>query len=309
MKRAFAKLGEDIKEVKTICTTTQNEVKTISEEVIKLKQENEENREDIEWLVNENRELKTRLDELEQYGMKYNLIINGVPTKENENVREIIVRMAEKLNVTVQGYDIAAAHRLPSRRNKETDPIIVRFNNMDIRNQLIRQTKREKPEGKKFGFEPSLPIYVDEHLSTETKKIWTTAREMEKEGIIFKAIIREGKVKVKRRETSQIVRITGIDQLQYLKEVFANGSKEREQESQAEAVNVTNGTKRSVDDRSPGNKGEEGKVMKIRNTCGKALEANRKNSRGFGGGRGGNGRGSGPRMQGTLDRHFWSNKT
>ncbi len=83
--------------------------------------------EKMEQYGDENRQMKEKLDELEQYSGKSNLIINGISFKKDENLREIVKNVAEKLKVTVNEYYIAVAHHLLAR--KGIPPIIAKFNN------------------------------------------------------------------------------------------------------------------------------------------------------------------------------------
>ena len=91
-----------------------------------------------------NEELK--VDELEQYDRRQNLIFEGVPQFQNENVTEIILSLASKLNVNLTANDISIAHRLPVKRprlksesnvtNRRHPGIIVRFISRQKRNEM-----------------------------------------------------------------------------------------------------------------------------------------------------------------------------
>lgn len=66
-KTKFTQLLKDVSEIKTICTDTKTKLERITEEVA-------ENQRNIDRLKGENADTK-RLDELEQYSRKYNVII------------------------------------------------------------------------------------------------------------------------------------------------------------------------------------------------------------------------------------------
>ena len=84
------------------------------------------------------------LEQLAQYGRLENLEIHGVPMTENENTKQIVMKVAEELKVRLTENDISTSHRLFSstqlqrsqNQNSENQsnaplPIIVRFSNRD----------------------------------------------------------------------------------------------------------------------------------------------------------------------------------
>ena len=99
-----------------------------------------------------NEELK--VDELEQYNRRQNLIFEGVPQFQNENVTEIILSLASKLDVNLTANDISIAHRLPVKRprlnsesnvtNRRHPGIIVRFISRQKRNEMYSNRIKAK---------------------------------------------------------------------------------------------------------------------------------------------------------------------
>ena len=99
-----------------------------------------------------NEELK--VDELEQYNRRQNLIFEGVPQFQNENVTEIILSLASKLDVNVTANDISIAHRLPVKRprlnsesnvtNRRHPGIIVCFISRQKRNEMYLNRMKAK---------------------------------------------------------------------------------------------------------------------------------------------------------------------
>lgn len=56
---------------------------------------------DIERLSFEHQKLKYQIKETEQYSKKNNVIINDIPRRKNENLKETISKIAEKLNTSL----------------------------------------------------------------------------------------------------------------------------------------------------------------------------------------------------------------
>ncbi len=111
-------------------------------------------------MKNENWELKRKVYEIDKYSKK-NVIINGVPLTEEENLKEIIKNKAPKLEVENQDYHICALHCSPSKQ--KFPPIIMRLNSFDVRRDLVRNSKK-RLNGNAIGIGPQ-PIFIEEHLS------------------------------------------------------------------------------------------------------------------------------------------------
>ena len=126
---------QDIKEIKETVTTTASKINTLSTKVENIETENAVLKVKIEALTIQNQTLNSVVNELHQYSRKNNVIINGVPVTENEDMRKVANEVASALNVTLQEYDICAVHRLPSRPDK-IPAIVLRLNTGDIKNLI-----------------------------------------------------------------------------------------------------------------------------------------------------------------------------
>ena len=88
--------------------------------------------------------IKTELDDLEQYGRRNNLRINGIPEKADENTTELVKTLAnDKLGVSLDDRDFDRSHRVgkPGARPR---PILVKFTNYTARNLVIKQRRKLK---------------------------------------------------------------------------------------------------------------------------------------------------------------------
>jgi len=144
----------------------------------------------------------------------------------------------------------------PPQRNQGTPPIIVRFKNSEAGKYLLIKAKTVRPDGSLFGFKPSLPIFFDDHLSRETRKLWLEARKTQSEGIVFRVTLHDGKIKVRKMEMSQPIRITSSEESQYIKE--QSGSRA----AGCNNSSTPNRFKRNLDVRSPEANGLTGNALK-----------------------------------------------
>ena len=139
----------------------------------------------VRTLANENAvnlELE-KLDNLEQYGRRNNLEIEGVPPNSNENVDEIVVEVAKLIGVEIKQDDISVAHRLPEKnkvhnsdsRSVRTKPptIIARFVGRGTRNAIYKRRSAAR-NVKDFSIANARSVYVDENLTQRKKLFWLT---------------------------------------------------------------------------------------------------------------------------------------
>lgn len=136
-RRHFANLIADVKPIKATASET-GAIKAMVEEsriginnlsscIEGLKNENkilkkemDEKKHAFEALNNENAEINYRLNELEQYRRKYyNVIIHDVQENEEENITEVVQKVARQPQVEIHEHDICAANRLRTKKGNE----------------------------------------------------------------------------------------------------------------------------------------------------------------------------------------------
>ncbi len=139
------------------------------------------------------------------------MIINGIPQTEEENLKEALKNIAQKLEVEIQDYHICALHRLPSKQ--KIPRTLVRLNNSDVRRDLVRNSKKKRLNGIAFGISPQ-PIFVDKHLSRESVELLEHARKIRDDSKIKYAWYHEGKVLIREKESSLAIKISDVTQLQ-----------------------------------------------------------------------------------------------
>jgi len=85
-------------------------------------------------------DLQMRLNHAEQYTRRDSLEIRDVPYTANEDVEEIVRKVAQNLNVPLTNSDISIAHRLKAKRGF-TPGIIVKFTSRKAKNSIIDKKK------------------------------------------------------------------------------------------------------------------------------------------------------------------------
>ena len=107
-----------------------------------------------------------------------------------ENCKNVVIEICKELHLWLPEMSISTAHRLKQHPDQiGRPPIIVKFVSRDIRNDVyqLRHQIKEKKHWRLFGMQQ---LYINEHLSPETKKlVYKTkvfSREMERiEGKMF----------------------------------------------------------------------------------------------------------------------------
>uniref|UniRef100_A0A8D8Z3K0 FP protein C-terminal domain-containing protein n=2 Tax=Cacopsylla melanoneura TaxID=428564 RepID=A0A8D8Z3K0_9HEMI len=176
----------------------------------------------------ENRELKIRVNDLEQYSRRSNIQINNIPSSSEESVETIVCEMGQAIGVPINfGVDIQAAHRVPTQ-GSSAKPIIVKFTNRQLRNRFIVEAKKSKPTCAKLDctknllFASNTKIYVNDHLSPENKKLLFEARNCVRNKSAKSAWSKDGKIFIKRNETAAPVTIRDIQDLQTFQSSFSS---------------------------------------------------------------------------------------
>lgn len=222
LKKALIDLGlvKDISEIKSMCRETNKKLDDTNEKLDKavievdlLKAENEQIKGELRQVKSKNVELQLRIEELDQYGRKNDVIVRNIPEAEEENLKKIITSAAEKLNVSIREWDIVVVHRLPTKSGIK--PIIARFLCYDKKRELLKAFKTMKPNGIAIGIDTTLPIYMDDHLSKETRALWNDVRDMVDEGYFYSAKCFDGTIKVKQKQEEPATVLKGKNLLAY----------------------------------------------------------------------------------------------
>uniref|UniRef100_A0A147BAN2 Putative crack-1 is transposable element n=1 Tax=Ixodes ricinus TaxID=34613 RepID=A0A147BAN2_IXORI len=192
MEMLGSQYDEILKKVKTQEDTTLELNKKMS------KTESEMSKQEMEI-----RELKTTVDNMEQYSRRKNVEIHGIQKEENENLLEMIQCLANKLQLPVPATeDVEAVHRLSAREGK-IPPIIVRFNERSARDQWL--TKRVALRQEK--------IFINENLTKSVRELLWSARQWAKEKNYKFVWVKNGKIFVRQSEHRAVIRINRQEDL------------------------------------------------------------------------------------------------
>lgn len=151
--------------------------------------------------------LENKINKLDQYQRKNNFELTNIVETKDEVLEDIVVRVAEKMEINLQKDDIDAVHRLPARKGKVANVIV----------QLVSRRKRDEFITKKKNFNitnndisgngNNTKVYVNENLSPHYKQLlWKTKEKARDKNYAF-VWFANGKILVRKEVNAAIIRV------------------------------------------------------------------------------------------------------
>ncbi|CAG9825656.1 unnamed protein product [Phaedon cochleariae] len=175
----------------------------------------------IEKLSKENADLKvmvgqltTRIDNIEQQARLNNIEIQGVPEKSNENIIQILEHIGQHIQCTISPSNVNSTHRVAhSTQSEKPKSIIVKFHSKVKRDEILAAAKIKRLSYSDKS-QPGLVIenisrglFINEHLTTNTKLLLKKAKDMSKSNNYKFVWVRNGGVFARKNERSKVLRI------------------------------------------------------------------------------------------------------
>ena len=144
-----------------------------------------------------------------------------MPESAYESPEEVVIKIAEALEVPVHPNDIEIAHKLNRKGNK---PIIVKFLSHKVKSTLCksRAKLRNISVSNLFlnlsaaGRVESDRIFLNENLTSYRRKIINKANEMCRDGVLISVWSMDGKIFVKTSPEGRPIKIDELQDLDYL---------------------------------------------------------------------------------------------
>ena len=191
----------------------EDKLRDLLETVSYLKAENEQKTAEITHLTTELSAAQAKIDELEAYNRRENLVIAGLPLvnmaeaasteaepgvaprrddfEHSETTEKIVINLCrETLKVPITAADISVAHRLKRNTEKRGPPaVIVRFTNRKARDAVYAARYVLRNIGQ--------PIFINEDLTATASSLFFQARKLVTSKRIYKAWTYRGMVFIK----------------------------------------------------------------------------------------------------------------
>lgn len=164
-------------------------------------------------LNEEVKNLHTRLNSMEQHSRDCNIEIQCVPEHRSENLVTMVTQMAKIISCPLEDKDILYCSRVAKLNPQSSRPksIIVRLPSPRVRDNFLaayvkfnKSNSTEKLNSSHIGIasDKKQSVYVQEHLSPSNKELHGKARMAAKEKGYKFVWIRNGRIFIRKNETS-----------------------------------------------------------------------------------------------------------
>ena len=163
-----------------------------------------------QMLEKDNTMLKMEIDALARNNISGDLVLHGIPIRNNENLRNIFDRFCSLINY-VPSSPIHILRTKPKNSSTTTSAIIVKLPHaQDKVNVLKSATAYYKLNSKAvtltdLGFEGNKFVRVYESLTRHNHSIYRKAIEFRKKGILHAVLTRQGRVYVRQTNGDDVV--------------------------------------------------------------------------------------------------------
>lgn len=202
-------IKNDVSDLKDTCNYMNEKMDDLSARVTSVETrvaELERLNEAVNILQNEIKAINLQLSTCEQRSRLNNVEIKGVPFKKDENLYKIVDAISRKVDFTLPKTQINYISRVPMHNSKEK-LIIMSFINRYVKDDFIAAARLDKSlSTSDIGFQGSSNrIYVNDHLSIESKKILTATKLLAKEKNYKYVWVKHGKIHVRKNDSSGII--------------------------------------------------------------------------------------------------------
>ena len=193
------------KSLKTCVDTLVKQTKTLET----LSKDNKTLKEDNVKLKSDVKRLNDRLEDLEQYGRRNNVEIQGIPEARGENLLHTITTLGVKMGCKIEASDVDVVHRLPAR-NQEHKPIIVKFVRRTVKLDLLNNRSRlAQVTSQDFdSTSTGNKVYVNENLTPYRKQLFYLARNKKKDSNYKYVWVKNGNVFMRKLDGHDAIKIT-----------------------------------------------------------------------------------------------------
>lgn len=188
------------------------EIAEIKADIVNNRKENQELNRIIKIQKEELADLKQNMEYLLARDKAQNAEVKGVPRKEGENLKMITMEMARKAGIGLKEEDIQDIYRIKIKVSN-MPLFMINFKLQKTKEDFVKACRKARLKLEDVGLGAKEPIFVNEDLTWNARKIFTAALVYKrKEGIQF-CWTKGGKVFLRRSDTSKIKWIKDLDDL------------------------------------------------------------------------------------------------
>ena len=210
-------LSSEVNKVKEEMEEQKKSVEFVSEAFEEMKEENALIRKELkekEIAYGKNDVIEAKIHQLENKLLQNNLEISGLPCRPDENCHLMAFNVIRNVCPEVNQKDIEYAHRIGNPWDKEGNPrkyrpIVAKIKDINIRNKIFINKKKTKDIDTVVAglSEEKEKVYINEHLSAETKQLFGKANSARKAKGWSYIWTRFGVILLRKSDKSQVVPI------------------------------------------------------------------------------------------------------
>lgn len=171
---------------------------------------------ELQSLQKDNRKLKVDLNANDQRERLMNLEIVGIPENTNENLNEILIKLALHAEVNMTSCDIVHINRISPRTKIQGRPrvIIAKFASRLIKDNFFSQVRKCRITTKDLNLQGDpKPIFINEHLSSHNKLLFRKCKELAKLKKYQFVWSRNGRIYIRKNDTAPAMQISEEEDL------------------------------------------------------------------------------------------------
>lgn len=205
---SFGKLSDELKKLREDFSS---EFRELNNSITTLRREAQEKDLVIENLTNQ-------VNHLDQYGRNKHFELSNVEETDGEIVEAIILKVADKLNITLREQDIEAAHRIPTRVGSRPARIIVQLASRRLRDEFIANRRKVITNQQITGSLNKHQIYINENLCPYYRELLWKAKTQAKEANYKFVWFKNSKILARKDENSrQVLYINSFSDIDKIK--------------------------------------------------------------------------------------------
>jgi hypothetical protein len=194
----------------------------LKENVDFLNKKYDDHLKEIKDLKSENMNLKEqikeqnqRIDDIDQYGRRMNVLFDGIKEEKKEDTTELVIEQCQKLGINITTQDIQVTHRVGKNNNKKTRPVIARFASVKTAITILQTVKNQFRETDTNTTKTNKPVVnAREHLTNSRALLLKECLTKKKAGKLSKCWIYRYELYVKKKKDDPAgVRITCMEDL------------------------------------------------------------------------------------------------
>jgi hypothetical protein len=178
----------------------------------------EEQEEKIAEIEEENKSLRkelviqnSKIENLEQYGRRNNVLFDFLTEEEEENTDELVIEQCKKVGINITKADLQATHRLGKKTEKNRS-VIARFTSVDKARKVLVAAKGQFKGGNK----PHNPVQAREDLTEGRRHVLKELLKLKKAKQITNVWVYNFELYIKVNKENQGKKIQTLDELRRL---------------------------------------------------------------------------------------------